>query len=176
MKKIFILILVIILVVVGYSVLLSNKVPPPQEAVFCPQDVQMCPDGSFVARSGPQCAFATCPEVKPVEGNLEQGDKTTGSVKVGQTLLINGVKITLNKIVGDNRCPTDVTCIVAGAVTANVTLQSDTKKETKDMKSDAEPTIFDSFTVALTKASPSSISTETIAPEDYNLTFKVESK
>lgn len=29
--------------------------------VFCTQDVKLCPDGSYVGRTGPNCEFATCP-------------------------------------------------------------------------------------------------------------------
>jgi len=36
--------------------------PPAEEPVFCTADVQECPDGSFVARQPPDCAFAPCPE------------------------------------------------------------------------------------------------------------------
>jgi len=35
------------------------------EAVFCAQDVQQCPDGSYVPRVPPSCTFAPCPPVKP---------------------------------------------------------------------------------------------------------------
>lgn len=34
---------------------------PPGEAVFCPQDVTMCPDGSYVGRVPPTCEFKACP-------------------------------------------------------------------------------------------------------------------
>jgi hypothetical protein len=33
-----------------------------EEAVFCTQDVMTCPDGSFVGRVAPGCAFAPCGE------------------------------------------------------------------------------------------------------------------
>lgn len=32
-----------------------------EEQVFCPQDAKSCPDGSFVSRVPPSCAFARCP-------------------------------------------------------------------------------------------------------------------
>jgi len=32
-----------------------------EEPVFCTQDVQSCPGGSFVSRVPPSCAFARCP-------------------------------------------------------------------------------------------------------------------
>jgi len=31
------------------------------DAVFCTMDAKMCPDGSYVGRQGPSCAFAPCP-------------------------------------------------------------------------------------------------------------------
>jgi len=33
----------------------------PPSRTRCTKDVRQCPDGSFVARSGPNCAFAPCP-------------------------------------------------------------------------------------------------------------------
>jgi len=32
-----------------------------REPVACTEEVKICPDGSTVARSGPQCQFAVCP-------------------------------------------------------------------------------------------------------------------
>jgi hypothetical protein len=37
-----------------------KPVTPPTEAVFCTMDAKMCPDGSYVGRSGPNCEFK-CP-------------------------------------------------------------------------------------------------------------------
>lgn len=34
---------------------------PEQNPVACTMDAKMCPDGSFVGRTGPDCAFAECP-------------------------------------------------------------------------------------------------------------------
>lgn len=39
----------------------STPTPPAEEPVFCTQDAKMCPDGSYVGRVGPSCAFAACP-------------------------------------------------------------------------------------------------------------------
>ena len=37
-------------------------VPGSEEPVFCTMDAKICPDGSFVGRSGPNCEFDPCPE------------------------------------------------------------------------------------------------------------------
>lgn len=34
---------------------------PPEENVFCTQEAKLCPDGSSVGRTGPNCEFAPCP-------------------------------------------------------------------------------------------------------------------
>jgi hypothetical protein len=36
---------------------------PPSDTVMCTMDAKMCPDGSYVGRSGPACAFAACPSI-----------------------------------------------------------------------------------------------------------------
>jgi hypothetical protein len=35
-------------------------VPPVQEGVACTMEAKICPDGSSVGRSGPNCEFAEC--------------------------------------------------------------------------------------------------------------------
>ena len=39
--------------------------PTPSQTV-CTQDAKLCPDGSYVSRTGPNCEFAPCPVAKPV--------------------------------------------------------------------------------------------------------------
>jgi len=34
----------------------------PEEGTVCTQDAKLCPDGSSVGRTGPNCEFAACPE------------------------------------------------------------------------------------------------------------------
>lgn len=102
-------------------------------------------------------------------------DPTLGEISVGKNVFINGVRITLNKIVQDSRCPIDVLCIQAGWVTANVTLQSDTDKETRDISSNAAPIAFDSYKISIESIKPSRVANSTIEPENYLLTFRVRS-
>ena|SRR3990170_8270888 len=55
-------ILVITLVAGGAYYFLKLKTP---EQKACIMDVKICPDGSSVGRSGPNCEFARCPTPKP---------------------------------------------------------------------------------------------------------------
>lgn len=52
-------IVLIILVGVG-GLVYRNAVEHPSRPVACPLDARSCPDGSFVARSGPACEFGAC--------------------------------------------------------------------------------------------------------------------
>jgi hypothetical protein len=65
MQKIFIVVIVVLAIGMGVWYAISNRrpadVPLPGDVVACTEEAKMCPDGSSVARTGPQCAFAACP-------------------------------------------------------------------------------------------------------------------
>ncbi len=204
---------------------------------LCTQEALHCPDGSYVGRSGPQCAFAPCPNQVSFMGTLQQGsdgfsliiaspenggevsyrmplilkvsnvvgqlvgqkvrvygtftegvtlavdrleelnedagDPTLGEIGVGKTLFINGVRVTLDTIIQDSRCPLDVQCIQAGWVTARVTLQSNTDKEIRDMRSDAGAVPFDSYQISIENVAPSPVSSAVPDLANYLVTFRV---
>src|SRR6185295_5918649 len=57
-----------ILVLIGLGIFAYTQMPtqnPNGDGVLCTQDVQLCPDGTYVARSGPKCEFAECPTTVP---------------------------------------------------------------------------------------------------------------
>ncbi len=208
---------------------------PAGNQIACTQEALLCPDGSYVARHGAQCAFDACPagtfsgelrqaengfklimespaegtevtyalplRIDPAEAPLElvgqkvdvsgtftegntlqveqlevsSGTVDRGTVGVGKTVFINGVRITLNGIVGDSRCPVGVQCIQAGSVTANVTLKSDTDSETRDINSGTPSVPFDSFLISLERVTPSRKAGSEPDAQEYSLTFRVVS-
>jgi hypothetical protein len=59
------IILVIILALGGWVYMKNNERPTSipgrnDDSVLCTADVKECPDGSFVSRIPPSCAFAEC--------------------------------------------------------------------------------------------------------------------
>ncbi|MES2014347.1 MAG: hypothetical protein V4437_00840 [Patescibacteria group bacterium] len=106
---------------------------------------------------------------------LKASDPTVGELRVGKTAYINGVKVTLEKIIQDSRCPVDVTCIRAGNVTLEVTLQSNTDTEKKTIISDDPPILFDSYQISIVKILPEPHSKVERHPADYVITLKVRS-
>lgn len=99
----------------------------------------------------------------------------TGTVPMGKTVYINRVFVTLHSVVQDSRCPIDAQCIEAGAITARVTLKSDTDTETFNMPSDEAPRMFDSYKVSIIDIQPPRMSGKETNQNDYVLTFKVTS-
>src|SRR3990172_3670933 len=80
------------------------------DQIVCTQEAKLCPDGSYVGRTGPNCEFTTCPN------EVAQPIPTTGDVVlgVGQKGKVDDLNITVNSFVSDSRCPMDVQCIWEG--------------------------------------------------------------
>lgn len=60
-------IIIAVLVVIVLVLLAMNFKFTKQEdlgEIACTQEAKLCPDGSSVGRTGPQCEFAACPEIK----------------------------------------------------------------------------------------------------------------
>lgn len=241
MKKVLIILLAILILGTAYVFWKTKKtnIDLPNNTA-CTEEALMCPDGSGVGRTGPECKFSPCPNTaesytgtllqqggdfflviaasekssfevnfalplkikisnilgqlvgqqvsvkgKFIEGTIfeiESLEESSGAygipnaieVGIGETAYMNGVKITLHEVVQDNRCPVDVTCIEGGAITAKVTLKSNTDTETFNMPSDEVPHTFDSYKVSIVNVKPSRISASEPEPQSYKVTFKVE--
>jgi hypothetical protein len=69
-----ILILILIVVIVGGGILTYQYLWLPKEKtnnVVCTMEVKLCPDGSYVGRTGPNCEFAKCPGIENEIANWE---------------------------------------------------------------------------------------------------------
>lgn len=100
MKIIFIIIVIVILGVVVFGFNREPAVAPGPEnssgGVYCTQDLNLCPDGSYVGRGGPNCEFGPCPTVKPV---FTQSFSPTVSVKISPTVSTTPTLTSKNQIV-----------------------------------------------------------------------------
>jgi hypothetical protein len=69
-NRIFVLIFVIVVFIVGIILYIYNpepieyKNPKEQEPVACTMEAKLCPDGSYVGRIPPDCEFEKCPTTK----------------------------------------------------------------------------------------------------------------
>ena len=66
-NKIFILVFVTAVFILGALMYIYNPVPAEyknpneKEPTACTMEARLCPDGSYVGRTGPNCEFTPCP-------------------------------------------------------------------------------------------------------------------
>ena len=96
MKKIKITILIFLVIIIAVvSVVFATKpaflVTPPSP-VACTEEAKLCPDGSYVGRTGPQCQFSSCPTnatgtstatTTPISTTTPKTSGITGTVLLG---------------------------------------------------------------------------------------------
>ncbi len=64
LRQTFLLFVAAILIVGAILIYTVAKRPLPSErGTHCSADAQLCPDGSYVIRTGPNCEFADCPSI-----------------------------------------------------------------------------------------------------------------
>ena len=149
----------------GYLAITNTAMAPT--ATACTAEAKVCPDGSSVGRSGPNCDFAECPVAATTTPEVE------GTVAVlNQRILTHGVHLTPLEVVQDSRCPIDVQCIQAGTVTVRTLIQVGTNAETVTLTLN-KPITFVGKQVTLVSVTPAKSSKQTILPADYRFEFMV---
>lgn len=131
--------------------------------VACDGDAKLCPDGSSVGRSGPQCEFAACPAVEAAS--------TTITTYLGGTATGLGVSVSPKKLVSDSRCPAEVACIWAGTVEVETTLTTSVSHGEHVLTLGKSQT-FGDYTVTLTAVTPDK-GEEAVPESSYRFTYTV---
>jgi len=93
-----------------------STAPPPPDTVRCTLEAKQCPDGSYVGRVPPSCAFTACPTTSATSTS---GYDQTSTFTVGATRKLDGdLTMTLDSI-DDSRCKAGVQCVWAGELSAS---------------------------------------------------------
>lgn len=145
----------------------TAQVPEPQA---CTMEAKICPDGTAVGRTGPNCEFAACPDAPPA--GPVSGTKVVVTAKLGEQVEAFGETITPVKVLDDSRCPRDVQCVWAGTLHLDATVRGSMglgrltfelgKTSTTEVNS-----------ITLVRVIPSPVSTTAINQSDYEFTFEV---
>ena len=67
------------------------------------------------------CSTARLPSEPVVYSQSEAADSV--KVRVGQTLVVGGIRVRFDAVESDSRCPSDVVCVWAGDAVANLTVE-----------------------------------------------------
>lgn len=103
---------VVILALCASTYLYVTKKPTHQLPVTCTADAKLCPDGSYVARTGPNCEFSPCPQDDKKETKVVFGKPVVMRLNDSVTFS-DGLLVTLKEI-NDSRCKLGVQCIWQG--------------------------------------------------------------
>ncbi len=75
------------IIVVGGIFMLSRASRNKPEGIACTMEAKICPDGSYVGRSGPMCEFSKCPDIDPTASWNKFSDTKAGvSFKYPETI------------------------------------------------------------------------------------------
>ena len=169
----FLIIILVLVVLVGAGVWLTNPREVVEEPVACTMEAKICPDGSAVGRVGPKCEFAPCPQVTATSTTTTTPEKETGlEAGLGGKINNSGIQIFPLEVTQDSRCPVDVQCIQAGTVKLKAKIISGLGS------SEVTFTLGEAITteaeeIVLVKVLPVPNSKQTINKEDYRFTFQI---
>lgn len=146
---------------------------PLPEQKGCTMEAKICPDGSAVGRTGPDCEFAACPTPTPTPPT--GATSATLRAAIGQTVSGLDVSLTPLAVISDSRCPVDVQCIWAGTVTLKVRIQSGLG--TSEMTFELGKAITtEAEEITLTEVSPAPYAGVAIPASAYRFTFEVKKR
>lgn len=80
----------VILFLAGVIVLMLPTIKEGHRPIACTMEAKLCPDGSAVGRTGPNCEFAECPEVADDRSNLIRVSAPISGAMVSSPLRIKG--------------------------------------------------------------------------------------
>lgn len=177
-NKIFLAILASTALLIGLIVWLAINSPqapqqPQEQATTTPQtyecnaDAKICPDGSSVGRTGPNCEFAACPPPEATSATL--------TTYLGGSATALNVTVNPRKIVSDSRCPLDVQCIWAGTVEVRTVLSTQVAHG-EHVLTLGQPQTFGDFTVTLTDVTPAPKAGDPIPESSYRFTFEIKKR
>jgi nitrosocyanin len=78
----------------------AQPTPPPPQIFACPKDAKICPDGSVVGRTEPNCEFAACPTSQAIKDFTVDGKNFSFSPSTLTVKRGDRVKITFKNTEG----------------------------------------------------------------------------
>jgi hypothetical protein len=139
-------------------------------------EAMVCPDGSAVGRTGPNCEFAACPAVStstlPTPTPTPVSNSATSTpIALGGQATVRGTTIGVLELLEDSRCPVDVQCIQAGTVRVRASIDAMNRDFTFTL---GEMQVVGTSAITLVAVSPAVKNSKIVVPpSDYRFTFTV---
>lgn len=84
LRNVFLIFLLLIVAALAFAFV--EYLPRPSVPMACTEEAKLCPDGSYVGRTGPACAFAPCPSGPDTSTWLVATSTTGYTLRYPQTL------------------------------------------------------------------------------------------
>jgi hypothetical protein len=91
--------------------------------------------------------------------------------RLGETVRVDGPKVTPLAVIEDSRCPADVQCVWAGRVRISARIDLSSGSQTRELTLGQPQQVADG-SLTLVEATPTKRSRETIEPGDYRFGFR----
>jgi hypothetical protein len=171
MKRILLIVIILGAVYLYYrGVPINNPAPVEEDTVFCTADAMMCPDGSYVGRTGPKCQFV-CPASTSTSPIIVKS-----TLELNKPKIIAGLNVTAWAVTEDSRCPSDVQCIQAGRAKVAFNVVSGPQTTTAELEIGKSVEVGTNATLELDEVTPYPVSTKKIADEEYRFEVTVKRK
>jgi hypothetical protein len=175
MKRYLLVIGIAVLIVFGALLAAGMRVAqaPNEETRACTKEAKICPDGTAVGRTGPNCEFEECPAPSPV--TPAPSGPVSVTARLGEMKSGLGVSLTPLAVLEDSRCPQDVQCIQAGTVRLRAQLTSGLGSATQEFKLN-QPVTTEAEMITLIAVTPATKAGTPIAEAQYQFTFEIRKR
>jgi hypothetical protein len=189
----YILILIVLVILLGVAFVFRSAFPSPgqsfpihvigvdtdtdpgtDDVVACTMDAMMCPDGTYVGRSGPNCEFVcSYPSSASAAGGTTLYEEFT--VGLNESKTVGHTTIKPWAVTQDSRCPSDVVCVQAGKVTVAFSISSPAGDSIKEITT-GDTMEINSLVFTLKAVNPYPISTNKTQDGEYRFAMEVRGK
>ena len=116
------------------------------------------------------CSRNTAADVNaPPTGTTSQQEVGKAVLKIGESVVVNDLRLTFKSIEGDSRCPTDVVCVWAGDAEIALRIEQGNQAAVAALHTTLDPkkTVWNGYTISLVTVTPTRKSTTSVDPADY---------
>ena len=106
--------------------------------------------------------------------SVQPFNRSYTKAKIGETILVNGVKIKPLEIVEDSRCSKDVTCVWAGTVVLKTEIGNQNRRSQVNLTLNKPLSYESGKEITLIAVSPEKMTPQTINNSDYEFNFLVK--
>ena len=103
------------------------------------------------------------------DGTTSQQEVGKAVMKVGESIVLNDLRLTFRSVEGDSRCPADAVCVWAGDAEIALKIEQGSQVAVAALHTTLEPkkTVWNGYTISLVAVTPTRKASTSVDPADY---------